>query len=146
MRRLLPLLLLLAAACASSSGNRPQDVAKPDISIRQAAPIFFGSGSSAPVTIDVHITNNAAVPLRVREIEVRSPGMMQYGLVRTSKTFNDTIAPGQSRTLGLVATAVAANTRFQPNEPLSVQAIVRFEANGRGFREVVLERLAGSGT
>ena len=145
MRRLLAPLLLLAAACASASGDRPADIAKPDITVRQAGSIFFGSTTSAPVSLDVHITNNATVPLRVREIEVRSPGMMQYTLARESKTFNETIAPGQSRTLGLVATAYANNTSRQISEPLSVQAIVRFEANGRGFREIVLERLAGPG-
>ena len=145
MRRLLPLLLLLTA-CASSSGNRPSDVAKPDIRVRQAAPIFFGSGDRAPISIDVEITNNAAVPLRVREIEIRSAGMMQYDLVRVSKIFNETLAPGQTRTLGLVTTAIASRRELHTNEPLSVHTIVRFEANGRGFREIVLEQFAGSGT
>ena len=146
MRRLLVSLLLLAAACASSSGDRPSDVAKPDIRVRQAGSIFFGSGTDSPVTIDVHITNNATVPLRVREIEVRSPGMMQYGILRKSQVYNETIPPGESRTLGLVATAVARQTRTVSSEPLSIQAVIRFEANGRGFREVVMEQFAGSGT
>jgi hypothetical protein len=145
MRRLLPLLLLLAA-CASSSGNRPKDIPKPGIEVRQAAPIFFGSGYRAPISIDVHITNNAAVPLRVREIEIRSSGMMQYSIDRTSKIFNETLAPGQTRTLGLVTTATASRRELHTNEPLSVQTIIRFEANGRGFREIVLEQFAGEGT
>ena len=145
MRRLLPLLLLLSAACGSTSGSRPADVARPEIAVRQAGSIFFGSSGVAPVSIDVHITNTANVPLRVRQIEVRSPGMMQYSLVRTSKLFNETIAPGESRTLGLVATAVARETRAPSSEPLAVQAVIRFEANGRGFREVIMEQFAGSG-
>jgi hypothetical protein len=147
MRRLfLVPLLVIAAACGSSSGNRPADVEKPSISIRQASSIFFGSSNTAPVTIDISITNNAKVPLRVREIEVRSPGMMQYGLQRTAKTFNETIPAGESRTLGLVATAIANQARTRSDEPLAVQAVVRFEVNGRGFREIVLENFAGSGT
>lgn len=143
MRRLLVPLLLLAA-CASSSGNRPSDVARPDISVRQVGAIFFGSGTQAPVTIDVHITNTATVPLRVREIEVNSPGMVQYGIVRTSKVFNETIAPGESRTLGMVVRAYGSGARTHSSEPLALQAIIRFEANGRGFREIVLEQFAGS--
>ena len=145
MRRLLVPLLLLAAACASSSNERPADVAKPEITVRQAGPLYFASTNRASVSIDVQIRNNATVPLRVREIEVRSPGMMQYSLIRQAKIFNETIPAGEERTLGLVATAVANNVRSVTSEPLTVQAIVRFEVNGRGFREIVLERAAGPG-
>jgi hypothetical protein len=146
MRRLLPVLLLLAAACGSSSGNRPADVAKPDISVRQVGDsLFFGSLNTAPMSIDIHIRNNATVPLLVREIEVRSPGMMQYTLQRYAKTFHETIPPGESRTLGLVATVYANNPRAHSTEPLTVQAVVRFEANGRGFREIKMEQAAGPG-
>jgi len=147
MRRLFVLpLLCVALACGSASGDRPADIEKPSISVRQASSIFFGSSNTAPVTIDVHVTNNAKVPLLVKEIDVRSPGMMQYGLVRTTKTFNETIPPGESRTLGMVVTAIANQARTRSDEPLAVQAIVRFQVNGRGFREIVLENFAGSGT
>jgi len=145
MRRLLPLLLLLSAACGSSSGNRPADVAKPDIDVRQTSSIFFGSSGITPVSLEVHITNRSGVPLRVREIQLRSTGMMQYGIRPMSKLFNETIAPGESSTLGITATAEARPMRAPSSEPLSVQAIVRFEANGRGFREVIMEQFAGSG-
>jgi hypothetical protein len=145
MRRLSSLLLVLVAVACASSGDRPADIAKPDISVRQAGPIFFGSTGSTPVSIDVHITNNATVPVTVREIEIRSPGMMQYTLQRTSKLFHETIPAGTSRTLGLVATAYTNNPSRASGEPLAVQAVVRFEANGRGFREVVMEQFAGSG-
>jgi hypothetical protein len=154
MRRLLVPFLLLAAACASSSGAsssgvRPSDVARPDIHVRQAGPIVFGSGSQGPVTIDVHITSNATVPLRVRGIEVSSPtppGMMQYDIRRKAQTFNETIAPGESRTLGLVAKVVAWPRTQTPSSsgPLGIMATIRFEASGRGFREVVLERFEWS--
>lgn len=147
MRRpfLLPFLFVLAG-CGSSSGSRPADIERPSIDIRQASPIFFGSTNSAPVTIDLHITNNARVALQVREIELRSPGMMQYRLVRAAKIFNETIEPGQSRTLGMVVTAVTSDPRVPSDEPLAVQAVVRFTVDGRGFREIVLEHFAGSGS
>lgn len=149
MRRLSVALLLpailLTAACGSASGARPAGVARPDIRVRQAGSIFFGSTGSAPVSIDVHITNNANVPLRVREVEIRSTGMMQYSVDRTVKIFNETLDPGQSHTFGLVATARTRQTRVPSSEPLAIQTVVRFEANGRGFREVVLEQFAGSG-
>ncbi|HUR81731.1 MAG TPA: hypothetical protein VM733_13260, partial [Thermoanaerobaculia bacterium] len=144
--RVLPLLLFIAAACGSASGNRPADVAKPDIDVQQVGgALFFGSSGLAPVSIEVSIRNNATVPLRVREVELRSPGMMQYTLTRATKTFNETIPPGQSRTVGLVATAYKNNPREVSSEPLTIQAVVRFDVNGRGFREIVMERFAGPG-
>lgn len=140
---LLPLLALVTA-CSSTANDRPKDVPRPDIVVRQAGMIFFGSSSSAPVSIDVHIRNNANVPLRLREIELRSMGMTQYELLPHRKTFAETIGPGQSRTFGLAATAITNTSRPQ-SEPLSMQVNLRFEVNGRGFREVVLERMAGMG-
>jgi hypothetical protein len=144
MRRLLLPLLLIAAACASTSGNRPADIAKPSIVIRQSGSFYFGSSPSAPISIDVTVTNNASVPLRVREIEVGSTGMMQYSVDRASKIFNETLQPGESRTMGLTSTARSRSAR-PSMEPLSVQAVVRFEANGRGFREIVTHQFAGPG-
>jgi hypothetical protein len=145
MRRLSSLLLVLVSVACGSSGNRPADVAKPSITVRQASPLFFSSVGATPVSIDVSITNNATVPVTVREIELRSPGMMQYTLQRTSKLFHEIIPPGTSRTLGLVATATTSTPNRTTAEPLAVQAVVRFEANGRGFREVIMEQFAGSG-
>ncbi len=138
-------LLLLTLACASG-GGRPADIAAPTVVIQQANTIFFGSGTSAPVTLDVHIRNNAKVPIRVREVEIRSPGMSQYTLLRTSRLFAETIPPGETRTVSLMATAVREQTRFRAEEPLSVSANLRFEANGKQFREVILQQFAGSGT
>jgi hypothetical protein len=144
MRRLFLPLLLIAAACGSTSGNRPADIARPSIVIRQSGSFFFGSQPSAPISLDVTVTNNASVPLRVREIEVGSTGMMQYSVDRATKTFNETLAPGESRTMGLTSTARSRSTR-PSMEPLSVQAVVRFEANGRGFREIVTHQFALAG-
>ena len=144
MRRLLLPLLLIAAACASSSGNRPADIAKPSILIRQSGSFFFGSSPSAPISLDVTVTNNANVPLRVREIEVGSTGMMQYAVEPSKKIFNEILAPGESRTMGLTSTVRARSARIPSMEPLSVQAVIRFEANGRGFREIVTHQFAGS--
>lgn len=139
------LFFLFTLACASGSGDRPADVAKPGIVVRQAGSIFFGSSTTAPVSFDITITNNATVPLIVKEVELTSPGMMQYTIARESKLFREVIEPGQSRTLGMTATAYTRDTRNRSDEPLSVQTFVRFEVNGKPFREVVLQQFAGSG-
>src|SRR5688500_11454254 len=107
MRRLI--LFLSAAfllACGTAS-NRPPDVPRPPIRVAQAGPIFFGSGTVAPMSLDVEITNRAKVPLRVREIDITSPGMSQYTLRGAVKHFNETIPPGETRVLGLVADVIA---------------------------------------
>lgn len=137
-------LLLFTLACASGA-SRPADVAAPTVVIQQANTIFFGSGTSAPVTLDVHIRNNAKVPIRLREVEIRSPGMSQYTLLRTSRLFAETIPAGETRSVSLVATAVREQTRFRTEEPLSVSANLRFEVNGKPFREVILHQFAGEG-
>ena len=140
-------LVLLTLACASGNGSgRPDGVAEPTINIRQSSPIYFGSGTSAPVSLNVYVTNNANVPIRVRQVEIRSPGMSQFTLIQTSRLFGETIPPGESRTLSLMATAVRSQTRFRAEEPLSVVAVVRMEAKGQEFRKVVMEQFAGAGT
>lgn len=139
-------LLVFTLACSSSGTSRPAGVAAPTIVVEQANTIFFGSGLSAPVTMEVHVRNNANVPIRVREVEIRSPGMSQYTLQRTSRLFSETVPPGETRTVSLIATAVREQTRFRAEEPLSISAVIRLEANGTQFREIILSQIAGSGT
>lgn len=143
MRRITVLLPAAFLLTFCASGGRPANLPGPGISVTQAAPIFFGSGTTAPMTLDVRITNRAQVPLRVREIEITSPGMGQYTLIPVTKQFNEVIPPGENRTVGLVATVVASRTRLQQTEPLAVRTIVLFEAEGKSFREVVLHQFAG---
>ena len=146
MRRLIPLLVFLAA-CGTHSGQRPANVAKPDIDVSQASPIFFNSRNNSPLSLAVRIRNNATMPLRVREVEVRASGMMQYSLQRRVKLFNETIPPNDERVLYVETTAYQnSNTRIQGSEPLAVQTLVRFEVEGRGFREILLHEVVGPGT
>ena len=132
------LALLLLAACASSGGDRPASIAQPEIQVRQAGPIFFASFTTTPFSIEVQITNRATVPLVLRDIEVSSPGgSSQYTIARSRRQFEETIAPGQTRKFSLDATAVATDASERPaNDSLIVRAFVRFEAEGKSFREV----------
>src|SRR5687768_18603963 len=89
MRRSLPILLLLAFACASAPSGRPAGVPRPDIDARLVNPLFFGSSTSAPATIEVRVTNRGQVPIVVRRIELDSPGMGQYTLARYTREYNE---------------------------------------------------------
>jgi hypothetical protein len=132
-------LLLLLAACASTT--RPANIAQPGIEVRQAGPIYFGRAPSTPVTVDIHITNRASVPILLRDAEVSS-NSEQYTIPRYRRTFNQTIAAGETRTVQLDATAVSMNTRASNAQPLLVRTFLGFEANGKAFREAVVTEFA----
>jgi len=148
MRRLLSVLplLLVAAGCASAppDQDRPADIARPEILFAQRGQILFGGGDTAPVKLDIQVRNRARVPLLVREVEVSSPQMITYGILRSVRAYNETIPPGETRTLEMIATAETSSTdRRAYDEPLSIRAMVRFEANGVRFREVVSQAVIG---
>ena len=126
-------LFFLAIACGSSS-VRPTAVAEPGINVRPVGPVFFGSGRTAPATFEVDITNQAQTPLTVRAIQLSSPGMAQYAIQPIRRTFNDTVAPGETKTLTIFATAVT--TISNPTEPLTLRTIVTLQANGQTFQEI----------
>jgi len=127
--------VLILAACASQS-TRPSTIAQPEIHLKMPASIFFGASSTAPASIEVEITNKADVPIRLRDIELSSPGMTEYTIRPIRRTFNDVIEPGQTRTFPLFATAVSNVAVTSPTEPLALRAFLSFEANGTKFREV----------
>jgi hypothetical protein len=100
--------------------------------------VFFGSQSSAPATIEVSVTNRAAVPIQLRRVELDSPGMGQWGILRRTEYFNDTIGPGETRTRAIVVTAVTTTRR--PSEPLQIRAIFELESGGVYWREMLFAR------
>src|SRR5688572_29315783 len=130
MRRLICLMLplLVVLACASGGSSRPKNIPQPAIELGMPHDIFFGSGNTAPATIEVRVLNRATVPIRIRRIEVESPGMMQYGIQRTVRDFGETIPPGESKSVSVFATAITTVRR--PTEPLTLRAVVDFEAPG----------------
>jgi hypothetical protein len=102
MRRSLSILLLLAVACASNQASRPAGIAQPDLDARMVNPLFFGSGTEAHATIEVAIQNRASAPIIVRRIELDSPGMSQYSLLRSVRDYRETIPAGETKTLTMV--------------------------------------------
>ena len=140
MRRSLSILLLLFAACASNQSKRPANIPQPDLGARLVNPLFFGSGNEAHVTIDVAVRNRASVPITVRRIEMDSPGMGQYTLLRSVRDFRHRLAPGEEKAIPTFATAIAQTTR-RPSEPLTLRVIVEFEAGpGEVWREIIMLR------
>jgi hypothetical protein len=131
------LIACLTVSCVSSAA-RPASIAKPDASVTTAGEPFFDSiTGEAAIDFDVAITNRATEMLRVRQIRVISPGMGQYVIRPINQRFHDEIAPGETRTLIVPATAVTDTSRLRATEPLMLRLDVLFETkDGTFFREV----------
>lgn len=128
--------VLIAAACASGGRSGPSGVTQADVDVRTAGSLFFGSGTSAPLNLDVTVTNRASVPMTVRSIRISSPGMMQFTVRPAQKMFATILEPGETKTFPLSTTAIASRSRLSPTEPLNLRADIDFETNGRRFKEI----------
>lgn len=129
---------LFTLACGSAGSSRPASIAAPEIRAGLAGTVFFGSGNTAPANIDVEVTNRAGVPITVRRLEVSSPGMATYGLIRTTRDIRETVAPGETKRVTVFATAVT-NVR-NPSEPLTIRVLADFEAGKDRWREIAMVR------
>ena len=138
MHRWLSLSFVFMLACASERSSRPATLAQPSIEPRLTNAPFFGSSDSAPAAIQVTIQNRAAVAIKVRRIEVDSPGMTTYTLNRVIRDIRETLQPGEARTYSIIGTVRTIVDR--PSEPLALRAIVEFEAQESVWREIVMRR------
>ena len=130
------LLLFLVIACGTAKSARPASVPQPGMRADLTHDIFFGSGSTAPATIDIAVENRAAIPIMLRRVEISSPGMAQFGLYSTYRDFRETLAPGEVKKIPIFATAWTSVRN--PNEPLTIRAVLDFEAEGKVWREMVI--------
>jgi len=127
-------LAFFAAACGSTGTARPANIAAPDLRAVINGTVFYGSGTTAPVTIDVIVTNQATVPITLRRVEIDSPGMVTHGVIRTSRMMRETIAPGETKSVSVFATSVT-NVR-NPSEPLHIRLVADFESGKDRWREI----------
>jgi len=100
---------------------------------------LFGSTTNAPATIEIRVTNRGSVPLVVRRVELDSPGMGQFTLIRYARQYNETVPPGETKALTAFATAVAQTTTHV-TEPLTIRTIVELQSQGTTWREVSIMR------
>ncbi|HYK02055.1 MAG TPA: hypothetical protein VE974_09875 [Thermoanaerobaculia bacterium] len=129
------LVLILIAGCSSAGSTRPASVAQPDVSSDIAGTVFFGSGRTAPIRLEVSIRNNATTAITVRQLEITAPGMVTYTIRPVRRLVNEQIAAGDTKTIS-VFTQAYTSVR-DPAEPLTLRTTVHFEANGARWREIV---------
>ncbi len=132
--RLLPLALLLAA-CASG-GARPASIARPGIDIVVRDTLYMDRSGTGPLTVEVHVRNDGKQPVVVRRVRVQSWAMTEYAIVPAEKIVRETIAPGETRAIIIDATGYRKVSQRNLNEPLTLRALVDFEADGKAFREI----------
>jgi len=130
--------VLFTLACGSGGSGRPPGIAQPELRAGLNGTVFFGSGNTAPANIDISVTNHATVPIVLRRIEVDSPGMGTYGLIRTARTFRETIGAGETKNVTVFTTAVT--TVSNPNEPLTIRLLADFESGTDRWREITMSR------
>lgn len=133
-RTALTALILLIVACATA--QRPQNIAAPDVDVRQAGPIFFGSNQNAAVTFDLTVTNNAATAVNVQRVDVTSPFMSDF-TVSGGKMINETLAPGETKTFSFTANAATDVSGLVVEEAVRLRTSVTFRAGDKQWREIV---------
>jgi hypothetical protein len=106
---------------------------------RLVNPLFFGSSTTAAATIEVVVRNRGNVPIVIRRIEIDSPGMGQYTILREVLDLRETVNPNETKTVSVSTTALAQTTS-RPTEPLTLRAIVEFSALDTYWREILLTR------
>lgn len=139
IRALASLILAVAfAGCGSAPKAGPE---RPVVHVEQINPIFFGSGYSAPVHIEVTVENIHSKPITLRSVRLEPGAGMGFFTIRAEqREFNTEIAPGNVKSVQLVPMAYTTVARHTPNEPFSVRAIVDVVVDGKRHRQMYIFR------
>src|SRR5688572_10988671 len=95
-------LLILLLACGSSNPSSP---GRPELLIRQNSELFFGSGTSAPVSITVQLRNTAAEPIKILRVRIEPGLMSQYTVRPYEQLYSHALPPGDARSVDMVLMA-----------------------------------------
>ena len=131
-------ILLLVTACSSGSTTQSGNMETLLLRLEQRGTIFFGGGYTAPANLQIDLTNMTNDPVTLVRVGVTTPGMAQYSLQPISRTFNEEIAPKETKSYPLFGTAQTSIYRLRVSEPLVARVIVELERNGKRFREIAI--------
>lgn len=138
--------LLLALGCASSGAPTGPE---PDVTLIQLSRAAEGTQyDTGPVTVHyaVEVKNTMAEPLQLRRVTVLSIGGGSYTLPSHSQGFNETISPGETKSVAFWAPAyVAMQTVAGANGPVTLRGTLEFEAGPRKFQKVVVQNIEPAG-
>ena len=135
------LLAVMLVGCGSAPKPGPE---RPVVNVEQISSIFFGSGYTAPVHINVTVQNVQSKPMTLRSVRLEpGAGMGFFSIYPEQREFNLDLGPGEVHTVQLVPTAYTNLARYTPNEPFSVRAIVDVVVEGKRHRQMYLFRDIG---
>jgi hypothetical protein len=126
------LVAMLAACSTAGTEGVPADIA-----VSLASPLFFGADSRSNADFDVTITNRATVPVRIRRVSIASGAVIQYVITPLERSFDEPLAPGQSKTVRLATEAIASVAGVNPAEPMRVRIVAELETpDGSRVRKI----------
>jgi hypothetical protein len=138
--------LLLALGCASSGAPSGPE---PDVTLIQLSRVAEGTQyDTGPVSAHyaVEVKNTLTEPLQLRRVTVLSIGGGSYTLPSYSQGFNETIGPGETKSVAFWAPAhVAIPTVAGANGPVTLRGTLEFEAGSRKFQKVVVQNIEPAG-
>lgn len=138
--------LLLALGCAT---NDTPSAGEPEVTLIQLSRVAEGTQyDTGPVSAHyaVEVKNVTAAPLHLDRIGVQSIGGGAYDLRSHSQAFDVMIAPGETRSVDFWAPAYVSNpTVAGANSPVTIRAMLEFDAGGKKFQKVVIQNISPAG-
>jgi hypothetical protein len=150
MRRALLLLPILFASCATSNSKAPAaKIPQPSLGIEQeVGPRELGY-PNGPIEVKYNfaIQNNAAFPITLRRIDLRSGGIGggAYTLQPYQYNFNQEIPPNSVATVTVWAKARGWGHNMRETEPVTVRGVVHFDSPQGGTQKVFVAELSQYG-
>lgn len=120
--------LALSSGCATNDGVNA-DLLDPTIKVRQViGRIPPNQMLSAPVdlNIELEITNRSNAEFLLRRLSMQSLGTGNFGVPSQSRTFNERIAPGESRLVQMWVRAYLRSGYVAPVETLTMRGSLIF--------------------
>lgn len=139
----IPLLLFLTACGSSSDVDR----SRAEVEFAQV----YGPGdlglvrgaNTMNIEYAVRIGNRSAEPITLRRISVSSVGTGSYRLRPEEQVYDETIAPDAAGIVKLSARGyfVGTSTGEASREPVTLRAILYFDAPAGSFRRIVTQNI-----
>ena len=151
MRRILVLAAILFVSCSSSKSASKPKIAEPGIGIEQVvgpADVGYPYGPME-VKYNVAVQNNAAIPITLTRIDLRSDvgasGSGAYTLRRDFYNFHQEIPPNNIGVVTFWAHAYAFGRNARDTEPVTVRGVAYFDTANGPTQKVFIRELSQFG-
>ena len=142
MRKAAIALLLLAACASSDPQSRTTEIQFAQVYGPSDLTLVRGA-NTMQIEYAVSIGNRGAEPITLRRISVSSVGSGSYSLRPEDQAYNVAIAPDTTEAVKLMARGyfVGTGSGEASREPVTLRAILYFDAPSGAFRRIVTQNL-----